>query len=106
MDASWREDACAFQRASRFWARAGKEALLGLETFWHNERWLPLLLHSRPDQRSENRNAPRPRPDHSDAAASGPANFKPTARLRHGWGQVGHDSYLGPFRLAVIMRLL
>jgi len=45
---SCREGLCSWQRISQFWAPAGKEGLLGLETLWCNKRWPVLLRHGRP----------------------------------------------------------
>jgi len=48
VEASCKKHPSPFQRTCQFWNPAGKEALLGLETFWRNERPPVLFPHSRP----------------------------------------------------------
>ncbi len=37
-EVNWVLDPCRLKRSGRFWSVAGEQALLGLETFWRNER--------------------------------------------------------------------
>ena len=45
VEATCRQGQCRFKRPGQFWSPAGAEALLGLETFWRNERWNLLFPH-------------------------------------------------------------
>lgn len=37
---------CRRKRPGQFWSRTGDEALLCLKTFWRNDRWALLFLHT------------------------------------------------------------
>jgi len=45
---------CRFKQTGPFWSPAGDEALLGLDTFWRNERWPLLFPYTRPASLSKN----------------------------------------------------
>jgi hypothetical protein len=46
VEATCRQTQCRFKRPGQFWSQAGDEALLCLETFWRNDRWHLLFLHT------------------------------------------------------------
>ena len=46
VEATCRQSQCRFKRPGQFWSQAGDEALLCLEMFWRNGRWLLLFPHS------------------------------------------------------------
>ncbi len=46
VEATGRQAQCRFQRPGQFWSTIGDEALLGLETFWRNDRWSLLFPHT------------------------------------------------------------
>jgi hypothetical protein len=37
---------CRFKRPGQFWTKIGDEALMCLETFWHNDRWHLIFPHA------------------------------------------------------------
>jgi hypothetical protein len=41
VEATCRQTQCRFKRPGQFWSQRGDEALLCLEMFWRNKRWLP-----------------------------------------------------------------
>ncbi|WCJ60993.1 hypothetical protein NXS98_07700 [Fontisphaera persica] len=52
VEATCRQAQCRFKRPGQFWSTAGDEALLCLETFWHNDRW-SLFFPTRPSTLQE-----------------------------------------------------
>jgi hypothetical protein len=51
MESTCRQYQCRFKRPGQFWSCVGDEGLMGLETFWRNDRWhllFPHILHGDP----------------------------------------------------------
>jgi hypothetical protein len=46
VEATCRQAQCQFKRPGQSWTTVGDEALLGLETFWRNDRWSLLFPHT------------------------------------------------------------
>jgi hypothetical protein len=46
VEATCRQTQCRFKRPGQFWSKRGDEALLCLEMFWRNDRWLLLFPHT------------------------------------------------------------
>jgi hypothetical protein len=54
IESTCRQAQCRFKRPGQYWSQQGDEALLGLETFWRNNRWHLLFPHNRNLGPSEN----------------------------------------------------
>lgn len=46
IESTCRQYQCRFKRPGQFWTQSGDEALMCLETFWRNGRWVLLFPHS------------------------------------------------------------
>jgi hypothetical protein len=54
IESTGRQYQCRFKRPGQFWSTTGDEALICLETFWRNDRWLLLFPHAAPADPSRN----------------------------------------------------
>jgi hypothetical protein len=48
IESTCRQYQCRFKRTGQFWTTTGDEGLMGLETFWRNNRWHELYPHAQP----------------------------------------------------------
>lgn len=48
IESTCRQYQVRFKRTGQFWTQVGDEALMGLETYWRNDRWSILYPHAQP----------------------------------------------------------
>ena len=46
IESTCRQTQCRFKRPGQYWSQEGDDSLLGLETFWRNNRWHLLFPHT------------------------------------------------------------